>query len=339
MEDDAISGGEELSLSEAATRYAQATAPEEVQEDQAEDEIEDESDPADEELQASDEEAGEDEDGEPGEEDQAEDDSEDEDEPESEQGRFVANNARVKLDDGTIVSVEDLKKGSLLQADYTRKTQETAEQRRVLEAQSESVTKAEQQIIEQRDYMTALLQSITPQAPDPALVSTDPVAYMQQKAQYEQFTQHLDYIGQQSQETQTKRQKEAQAKRTEKANKEWGQLLEKAPELKDRSKFTAFEAELQQFAPDFGFTPQELMEAVPFDHRMALVLKDAIAMRKLRASKPKVDKKSEGRPPIHKGGKRLNPSAHKARQASDATKRLKSSGRIDDAVAAYLARK
>lgn len=336
MEDDTITGGEALSVDEAAARYVQATAPKEVETDQSEDMELDEGDTTDDELQASDEEAGEEDEGEPGDEDQAE--GEDEEDPESEQGRFVADNAKVRLEDGTVISVSDLKKGSLLQADYTRKTQETAELRRSFEAQSESVKQAEQQIIEQRQYMTTLLQSVTPQAPDPSLVRTDPVAYMEQKAQYEQFTQHLDYLRQQDQQTQQQRQQEAQAKRTEKANTEWAALLEKAPDLKDKTKFTAFEADLIKAAPDYGYSPQELMEAVPYDHRHALVFKDAMSWRKLQASKPQSAKKTEGRPPVHRGGKRLAPQAQKARQADAALTRLKSSGSLADATAAYLAR-
>lgn len=339
MEDDTITGGETLSIDEAASRYVQSTAPQEVETDQADDVEQDDSDTTDDELQASDEneEAGEEDEGEPGDEDQAEE-SDDED-PDSEQGRFVADNAKVRLEDGTVISVADLKKGSLLHADYTRKTQEAAELRRTAEAQSESVKQAEQQIEQQRQYMTTLLQSVTPQAPDPSLVRTDPVAYMEQKAQYEQFAAHLDYLRQQDQQTQQQRQQEAQAKRTEKANTEWAALLEKAPDLKDRTKFTEFESKLMKFAPDFGFSPQELMEAVPFDHRMALVLKDAIAMRELRASKPQAAKKTEGRPPVHRGGKRLGPQAQKARQADAAITRLKSTGSVEDAARAYLARK
>ena len=339
MEDDTITGGETLSIDEAASRYVQSTAPQEVEDDQADDVEQDEGDTTDDELQASDEneEAGEEDEGEPGDEDQAEES--DEEDPESEQGRFVADNAKVRLEDGTVISVSDLKKGSLLHADYTRKTQEAAELRRTAEAQSESVKQAEQQIIEQRQYMTTLLQSVTPQAPDPSLVRTDPVAYMEQKAQYEQFTAHLEYLRQQDQQTQQQRQQEAQAKRSEKVNTEWAALLEKAPDLKDKTKFSAFESKLIKFAPEFGFSPQELMEAVPYDHRMALVLKDALAWRKLQASKPQAVKKTEGRPPVHRGGKRLGPQAQKARQADAAITRLKSTGSVEDAARAYLARK
>lgn len=339
MEDDTITGGEALSIDEAAARYVQSATPAEVEDDQAEELESDDSDTTDDELQAPDEEAGEDDEGETGEDDQAEGDDDTTEDPESEQGRFVADNAKVKLEDGSVVSISDLKKGSLLHADYTRKTQEVAELRRSFETQSDSVKQAEQQITEQREYMSALLQSIAPQAPDPNMLKTDPMGYLSQKEAYESFTQHLDYLRQQSTQTQQQRQQESEAKRVERVKTEWGSLLEKQPEFKDKTKFQEFEADAIKFGSEvYGFSLSELSQLIPTDHRMALVLKDAIDMRKLRASKPQVAKKAEGRPPIHKGGKRLNPQAQRARQADAATTRLKSTGRIDDAVAAYLAR-
>lgn len=333
LPDENLSDDAPLSMSDAINALAAAEAPEEVQEDQADEEQEPQDDTAEDELPTD--EDGEDE-GEPDEEDQAEDSDED-DQTESEQGRFVADNAKVRLEDGTVVSISDLKKGSLLHADYTRKTQETAELRRSVESQSEAIKQTEQQIIEQREYMNALLQSITPQAPDPSLVRTDPVAYMEQKAQYEQFTAHLQYLSEQSQQTQQQRQQETQAQRQQRAQSEWGALLEKAPDLKDRSKFTAFESDLNTFASEYGFTPQEVAEALPYDHRMALVFKDAIEMRKLRASKPTVARKTEVRPPVQKGGKRLNPGAHQARSAQAAMERLNKTGSFNDGLAALTA--
>ena len=56
------------------------------------------------------------------------------DQPQTEQGRFVGLDAKVRLDDGRVVTVAELRSGSMMQADYTRKTQELAEQRRSVEA-------------------------------------------------------------------------------------------------------------------------------------------------------------------------------------------------------------
>ena len=259
MEDDTITGGEELSIDEAAAAYAKATATE-VQEDQTEPEDDDEGDTTDDELQASeDEDAGDEDDGEPDDEDQAEDGGEDEtdDEPDSEQGRFVADNAKVRLEDGTVTSIAELKKGSLLNADYTRKTQEVAEQRRALETQSEAFKATEKQLEEQREYVSSLLQSIVPQPPDPELLNTDPMAYMRQKADHEQWSQHQAYLDQEKQRTEQERQAKTVETERETLNREWQELVAKVPEFKEQKHVDRFARELQEHAQAYGIKPDE----------------------------------------------------------------------------------
>lgn len=332
MENDTISGGDELSIDEAAAAYAKAMTPE-VQEDQPGDEEEAQSDTTDDELQDGDEPDGEEDDGETGDEDQAEDDG---DEPDSEQGRFVADNAKVRLADGTVTTIADLKKGSLLHADYTRKTQELAEQRRSSESQSTEVQASKKQVEEQRQFMTTLLQSIVPQPPDPSLLDSDPMAYMRQKTSHEQWAAHLDKLTQDQQRAVQERQAESQRQERERANKEWDALIAKVPEFKDEKRLNAFASKMKDHAAAYGIAPEEL-RAVALDHRQALILKDAIAYRELQAKKPDVAKKVEGRPPVTRGGKRLNAAERSARTANDAMNRLKETGSERDAVAAYLA--
>lgn len=333
MDIDTITGGDELSIDEAAAAYAKATTSG-VPADQPEVEETDESETTDDELQEGDEPESEEDDGETGDEDQAED--EDDEEPETERGRYVAHNGRVKLADGTESTVADLIAGNLKGADYTRKTQEVAEQRRSVEAQSTEAQASKKQADEQRQFMTTLLQQIVPPAPDPALLDTDPMAYTRQKAANEQWTAHLNRLTQDQQRANEERQAEAQRKERERADSEWDALIAKVPEFKDDKRLNRFVSDMKEHAEHYGLKPEELRQ-VALDHRQALVLKDAIAWRKLQAKKPDVAKKVEGRPPVQKGGKRLNSSERNARTANDAMTRLKQSGSERDAVAAYLA--
>lgn len=335
MENDAPESGESLSIAEAASRYAQTLTSEEVDTDHADDDENEDSDLPEDELQASDEDESEDVEGEPDLEDQAEEGEDDD--PESEGGRFVGDNAKVRLADGTVTTIAELKSGSLRNADYTRKTQEVAEQRRALETQSQAFEASQKELAQQREYVTQLLQSLTPQPPDPALLSSDPLKYMQDKANYEAFVQHQQYVQGLTAEDKKKAEEKAASERQNRINSEWGQLLAKAPDLNDKAKFSAFEADVFKFGTEYGFSRDELINGIPMDHRQALVLKDAIAYRKLKAAQPKVAKKVENRPPVVKGGKRLSPQAQKARQSSDAYTKAKKSGSVDDVTAAYLA--
>ena len=54
-------------------------------------------------------------------------------EPEIKGGRFAPDSAKVTLDDGSVTTIAELKRGSLFQRDYTQKTQALAEERKSFE--------------------------------------------------------------------------------------------------------------------------------------------------------------------------------------------------------------
>ena len=336
IETDSQQAGEELSLDQAAARYATATAPEAADTGQADDTEQDESEQADDELQATDEAAGEEAEGETEDEGQAEEETDDE--PETERGRYVAHNGRVKLPDGTESTVDDLIKGNLRDRDYRQKTMAHADEVKTFRAQSEAVKQREQQLSEQTELVTTLIQSIVGDEPDITMLQTDPMGYIAQKENRERWIAHINALQQHRQQATQASSTETMQKKAERANTEWGALLEKAPELKDQKRTEAFVQDVTKFGTEtYGFTTEELREAVGLDHRQALVLKDAIAWRKLQASKANLPKKIEGRPPVQKAGKRLSSSEQRARGANDALSRLKQTGSLADATAAYLA--
>lgn len=260
-----------------------------------------------------------------------------EEEPETEQGRFVGHNGRVRLPDGTESTVSDLIQGNLRDRDYRQKTMELAESRKAFEGQSTVATQREQQIEQQRGQLVELLQMIVPPAPDPQLLQSDPMGYMTQRAAHEQWVAHLQGLEAQKQQAEQARQADAAKETEKKIAAEWTALLEKAPDFKDRAKLDGFVADIASHATSYGYSLEEITSALPRDHRQALVLRDALAWRKLQASKPKVLPKPEARPPVLKGGKRLNSDARQARDATAAMDRLNQSGKLKDGVAAYLA--
>lgn len=335
---DALEGGESLSLDQAAAAYAKISTPSDAADSgQAEDEddLSQDSDiTADDDLEPHEGE-GEDE-GEPDAEGQAEEDD-DGAEPDTEEGRFVASNGKVRLPDGSVSTVADLISGNLKERDYRQKTMEVAELKRSIETQSSAISQREEQLSQQRDLMVNLLKSIVPEVPDPSLATTDPYAYTRQKAEHDAWIVRLQQLEQQGHQTKQQKEAETAKAKKERGDREWSTLIEKMPGLKDQKRFSSFVSDIRDHGKQYGFTEAELAEAVGYDHRQALVMRDAIAWRKLQASKPKVQSKVEGRPPVQRSGKRLSPDEQKARSTNVAMDRLKSSGRVDDAVQAYLA--
>lgn len=339
MEDDntEAGAGETLSIEQAAAAYAK-TMTNEAPQGQSEDLEQDESETTDDELEASD--ASEEDDGETEDEGQAEDETAEE--PDSDQGRFVANNGKVKLPDGTVSTVADLVAGNLRQRDYTQKTMELAEQRRSAETQSSGLKQLETQLAQEREFVLQLLSARMPQEPDLSLTDPkspnfDPITYQHQKAQYEVTMRELGGLRQQMDQNAERQRSESESDRAKKSAAEFEALVEAVPVLRDQSKLASFFTDVKEHGAKYGFSMQELVDGIGYDHRMAMVMRDAIAYRKLQASKPKVQAKVENRPPVQKGGKRLNPAEHRARSANDAFTRLKQSGSVEDAAAAYLA--
>lgn len=339
MEDDNTESGagEALTVEQAATAYAKTLTKEAPEgQSKAEDEDIDET-TTDDELEASDEEAEEQDDGDPDEEGQAED--QDEEEPESDQGRFVASNGKVRLPDGTVSTVNDLIQGNLRDKDYRQKTMEAAEVRKAAEAKVSAATQLETQLLEQREQVATLLRSIIPTAPDSNLAASDPYAYNVQKAQHEEWMRYIQDFDQQNLTAKQAKDEERNRARQEKGNAELAALVEKIPTLRDEKKFSAFVKDVADHGTQYGFSMDELRDAIGYDHRMAMAIRDAIQWRKLQASKANVTKKVENRPPIQKGGKRLNPAESRARSTNEAITRLKATGSVEDAARAYLARK
>lgn len=333
-ENDTETGGEALSVEQAAAAYAKTTTAGADNGQPAESKPA-EGEEADDDLLPSDEDEGESE-GEP-EDEEGQAEGEADEEPGSDQGRFVASNGKVRLPDGTVSTVADLIQGNLRDRDYRQKTMELADIKRSAEEQSSALKATQQQVTQQQAYMAELLQSIMPQAPDPSLLQSNPVAYIQAKEHYESFTAHLNYLQQQMDERQQTTAAETQKQQEEKSKAEWGKLQEVLPALKDEKRAKAFFDDVKSAGAAAGFTADELMAVVPYDHRMALVLRKAAQWDRLQASKPKVQQQVQGRPPVQRGGKRLTPDAQRGRQAGEAMNRLKQTGRVEDAAAAYLA--
>lgn len=73
--------------------------------------------------------------------------------PGYESGKFAADTANVRLKDGTVISVQDLKRGYLSQASFTRGSQENAKERDALASRSAEVEQTAQSVKQQREFL------------------------------------------------------------------------------------------------------------------------------------------------------------------------------------------
>lgn len=259
-----------------------------------------------------------------------EDDAQEGEEAETEAAKEPDANVSVKLDDGSTVTLGELKKGYLRQSDYTRKTQEVSGQRQQIEAAAQRLIEADTQVRQTLEMAVAVVQARLPKPPDTALINTDPSAYLLQKEIFEQTQAELqrlvsarDQAAQRVQQTQGATYQQA-------VQAELNALAEKVPEFRSAEKRAAF---LQDAVPiaerAYGLTAEEIGSIV--DHREIMILRDAIAYRKLQSQKMEVVRQAKTAPPL-KPAARPAPGAQTARDKQAAVDRLRQSGSIEDFV-------
>jgi hypothetical protein len=230
----------------------------------------------------------------------------------------------VRVDGDTKVPLSELKKGYLRQSDYTRKTQEISETRKQIQAERETLNRAGQELASYLDVATTVLKESIPQPPDPALINTDAIGYLQQKEAYDRGMQRLQAataarqnIGQQSQQM-------SQGEMAEIRQRELTLLQERIPELqKQEAKEKLFSEIVEVGGKAYGIKPEEVAQIL--DHRHIMVLRDAISWRKLQKEKMEAVRKAKSAPPI-KPSARVEPGTRDAKQQAAAIDRLKSEG-------------
>ena len=94
-------------------------------------------------------------------------------------GQFAPNTAKVTLPDGTVTTVESLRRGFMSQQSFTRGTQENAAKRKELEAAEANLINTAKALKQQRDFLLQYGQRKLPKAPDRELMNSDPIGYMQ----------------------------------------------------------------------------------------------------------------------------------------------------------------
>lgn len=259
--------------------------------------------------------------------DDADDDGDDQD------GDFV------ELEDGTKFAVREL----LDAHKYKQEVNATVDQVR-----ADLTQRGEQELTEFKTAATAkikdledgiaLIEALVPKLEkppasmlDPASDDYDPDGYHFLMRAYDEFTTKLNAAKDKLGKGKGVTGKIDQAARKREVDNHLRQLLEKAPDLKDEKKAKAFTADLRKFLKGDKFSDDEINGLI--DHRMILIVRDAMAHRQAKAKgPPKVEK---GKTPRLVRGRRANaPGKGKGGRSNkgnaDALTRLHRTGRVAD---------
>lgn len=240
-----------------------------------------------------------------------------EDQPEAE---GLADDAVVKMDDGTELTLGDLKQSPMLKADYTRKTQLVAQERRAAQADAQRIEAVTRSLVDN-------LSNMIPDEPGPELARTNPNAYTAQLAQYQHSMRFLQEIVNASEASKEVNKGISEREKREKVNAEFRALAEAAPEVRTDQGREKFFADVADVATQLGFDRSELGSIT--DHRLFVMAhwakKGMEADRKGKIAKGKAQKA----PPVAP----RKPST--GRQVSDnraAMRKLAKTGSFEDAL-------
>lgn len=263
------------------------------------------------------------------------------DEDEEEEARELGDDD-ILLYKGEEYNIDDLVKGSLRQADYTRKTQALAEQRKQAEDFSSKYASEVEQIQAERNYYVQSLQHLIDGSMGEVdkfanldweqLKAEDPLEYVSMKDEFRDRQERFHSIQHEQQQAQGRQQAVVAQNYSQSLAEEGKKLEEALPEWKDPKLRQKLVTKLRSYAADQGFTEDELTSLS--DSRSVMVLLKAQKYDELQKTDVK-SKKLRNKPRVVRSGSPSSKADNdKARRKSD-MKRLRQTGHINDAVGLF----
>ena len=233
------------------------------------------------------------------------------------------------------VTLDELKKSYQLGSDYTKKTQEVAEQRKVIEQEAKAIIEARKV----RDDYAQRLKSVeeflvgnNESKEDLAeLKENDPIGYAVKVAEMTEKKEQLQLLQAEQQRIAQQQNSDRAANMQKYVEQEAQKLTQSLPEFSDKTKGEQIRNEIRNYGKKVGFTDDELSQV--YDSRHVLVLHKAAQWDKLQSSKSGVKKKVANAPKTMKGGAKVKQTV--TDRTKKQHKRLLQTGDARDAAALF----
>ena len=240
---------------------------------------------------------------------------------------------RVKVSGEEVeVSLDELLNGYSRTADYQKKTQSLAEQRKAVEADRvkiDEAAKTRETYAQRLQVIEQLLQQQDQGQDLASLKSEDPIAYAVAMAEKMERDKQLQAVQMERQRVQQEQQSHQQAQLQKHIQAEQAKLVEAIPEFKDDVKAEVVRRDIRNYAKSQGFTDQELSQV--YDSRAVLALYKAAQYDKLMAGKGVTSKKVANAPKTIRPGT-SNPQSSDNETFKKERAVLRQSGNKKDAV-------
>jgi hypothetical protein len=240
----------------------------------------------------------------------------------------------VKVDGKEIeVPKDELIRGYQREADYTRKTQKLAEERKLVESEFQQVRGEREQYSQILGQLQQKLQELQPQEPDwNRLEVEDPTEYARQWTSHQRRQQQVYAVQAEQERLNQMRQAELQKSMQQIMATEVSRLKEKIPEWSSPEKAKEEGKALLEYGQNLGFSEQELNTIT--DSRALLALHKAWKYDQMMSKRPEFQAK------IKKAPKMVTPGSagsvgSKSSDINNAKKRLAQTGSVRDAASLF----
>lgn len=241
---------------------------------------------------------------------------------------------KAKVDGEEIeVDIDELINGYQRTADYTKKSQALAEQRKAIEAERIHLEQVKQERQAYAQKLQALNQFLSQQDQGEnleALKESDPIGYAVKVAERTEREKQLAVVRAEQQRIAQQQQAEQQQSLQNHLKSEAQKLSAAIPEL-STPKGDEVRKQIREYAKSQGWSDEELGSV--YDHRAVVALYKAMKFEQLQKSKPEIQKKVSQAPKMLKSGTSVPPT--KSQQDKQLSQRLKQTGKVKDAAALF----
>ena len=231
------------------------------------------------------------------------------------------------------VELDELIKGYQQGADYTKKSQALAEQRKALEAERnhlEYVKQERQAYAQKLQALDSFLSQQNQGVNLDVLKETDPIGYAVAVAEQSQREKQLAVVRNEQQRLAQQQQSEHHASLQNHLRQESEKLTSLIPELAT-PQGDAVRKQIRDYAKSVGWSDQELSQL--YDSRAVVTLYNGMKYQQLQKSKPEVNKKLQAAPKMMRSGTSAPPT--KSSSDKQAMQRLRETGKVSDAAKAF----
>lgn len=267
-------------------------------------------------------------------------DDEDGSEPEIKGGRFAPDSAKVTLEDGSVITVAELKRNNLFQRDYTKKTTDLAAEREQINARKSEVDQQAQSLAQLAERLTEFSKAYLPQPPEPFTGNSDDdplgyMRYMKARDAYDTAVRSFNGIVEGRTQLTAKEQHEREEQATKALSDELQLLRTKDRFFADNDRAKAFFAEAaEKGAGYWDLTPDDVRGLR--SHKAIRILRDAMNYRKALEKAANTQKQVQAKPVMVKGGKRADPRTKVSSEKVARSERLRRDGSFQNGVAALM---